>query len=67
VRDRGRQGAEAHDAGDAREFRADVVERVFREAALRDILNRAKVFPAPIPMMVHLTDCPQVLDLAVRH
>ena len=44
VRDRRRQCSKARDPGHVRELRPDLAECLFRESALRDVLNRADVF-----------------------
>jgi hypothetical protein len=44
VRDRRRQCSKACDPGHVRELRPDLAECLFRESALRDVLNRADVF-----------------------
>ena len=44
VRDRRRQCSKARDPGHVCELRPDLAERLFRESALRHVLNRADVF-----------------------
>ena len=67
MRDRCRQCSEARDSGHVCKLRSEFAERLFRESALRHVLNRADVLQLTILVSARVNNSVQVFDRVVVH
>ena len=57
----------ARDPGNVCEFRSCLAECLFRESALRYVLNRADVFQSPVLIAGPMSESVEILDRIVGH